>query len=241
MKTRAAGQGSDVPNPYENEELRAVCGETLRPGGLAVTQQALELCAFPAGSRLIDLGCGLGGTLKYLREQGFEAIGVDKSPALLTEAKVHGPVCEADFHNLPFENDYADGLLCECALSLARDKSRVLAECFRVLKAGGRLIISDIFRLKKAGIINPPPAFPPGGCLHGAVDLETMRKLLQDNGFETECFADHSRALKELAARLVWHFGSTAALTELFDGCASGNGRGFGYALFIARRRKDQL
>jgi len=229
-----------VPNPYENEELRAVCGDILRPGGLAVTKQALELCAFPAGSRLIDLGCGPGGTLKFLREQGFEAVGVDKSPAFLAEAKVHGPVCEADFHDLPFENDYADGLLCECALSLARDKARVLGECFRVLKAGGHLIVSDIFRIMKAGAISPPPAASPGGCLHGAVDLETMRKLLLDSGFETEHMVDHSRALKELAAGLVWHFGSAAALKELFGGCVAGGGRDFGYALFIARRRKDQ-
>ena len=226
-----------MPDPYENKELRSVCGGTLRPGGLAITSEALALCAFPHGARLIDLGCGPGETLKYLREQGFEALGVDRSPDLLAEASAFGPVREADFHQLPFEDGSADGLLCECSLSLARDKSRVLAECFRVLKADGRLIVSDIVRMKKSGAIGPRSAGQTGGCLGGAADLETMRYLFQDNGFEVEHFVDHSRALRELAAKLVWHFGSAAALKELFGGGESCDGRDFGYALFIARRK----
>lgn len=210
----------------------------MRPGGLVITDEALDLCAFPAGSRLIDLGCGPGGTLKYLRERGFEAIGVDRSPALLAEAKAFGPVREADFHRLPFEDSFVDGLLCECALSLADDKSRVLAECFRVLKAGGRLVVSDIFRMKKVDLTVSRPVVQSAGCLGGAVDLDMMRKLLLDNSFEVEHYRDHAPALRELAARLVWHFGSAAALKELVGGeCC--DGRNFGYGLFIARRRKD--
>jgi Methylase involved in ubiquinone/menaquinone biosynthesis len=229
-----------LSNLYENKELRAVCGATLRPGGLAVTDEGLELCAFPRGSILIDLGCGPGGTLKHLRGKGFKAIGVDRSSPFLAEAEAFGQIVAADFHHLPFEDNFADGMLCECALSLAEDKPRVLAECFRVLKAGGRLIVSDIFRINETGRTTPLPADQANGsCLCGAVDLATMRKLFVDRGFEVEHYRDHRQALKELAARLVWHFGSIAPLKELTGGSGTCGGRDFGYALFIARAKPD--
>ena len=129
---------------YENPDLRNIIGETLRPGGLDLTKQALSLANFLPGARIADLGCGTGASLKLLSEMGFEAIGLDCSPILLKEAATKGQALEGDFHHLPWPGESFDGLLYECSLSLAAEPERVLQESFRVLKNKGRLIISDL-------------------------------------------------------------------------------------------------
>ncbi len=244
------GAGSAAPssggNPYEREDLRAVCGRTLRPGGLAVTREALDLCAFPAGAHLLDLGCGPGGTLELLTGLGFEAIGLERSPALAAEARVYGRVLEGDFHDLPLEDASLDGVFCECVLSLAADPDRVLAECARVLKPGGRLALSDLVRSE----VNESSPGAVQGCLAGAVPVAELVARLERTDLTVTERRDHGRALKELAARLVWQHGSVDILRRMWageGGCArSGDdepvaeppfrGRDYGYILLIAEK-----
>lgn len=215
-------------NPYESEELRAVCGATLRPGGLELTRAALKFHPFPAGSILLDLGCGRGGTLEFLNRRGFEAIGVEKSPHLAAEARERGRVIEADIHDLPLGDHSVDGIFCECVLSLAADQNRVLSECARVLKPGGALIISDLIHSPKTEG-DAARGTPVSGCLAGAKPLADYIQLLNRAGFRSEQVSDHSRALAELAARLVWQYGSTDILRRLWGGDEnSGAGTGQG-------------
>gem|GEM_PF-1572475 len=204
-------------NPYESEELRAVCGTTLRPGGLELTSAALKFHPFPAGSILLDLGCGRGGTLEFLSQRGFEAIGVEKSPLLAAEARQRGRVIEADIHDLPLYDHSVDGIFCECVLSLVADQGRVLSECARVLKPGGALIISDLIHSPKTEA-DAAVKTPVSGCLAGAKPLTEYIQLLNRAGFRAEQVSDHSRALTELAARLVWRYGSTEILRRLWSG-----------------------
>lgn len=230
-----------MSNPYESEELRAVCGRTLRPGGLELTRAALELHPFPAGSVLLDLGCGPGGTLEFLSQQGFEPIGVEISPALADEARTHGRVIEADIHDLPLEAHSVDGIFCECVLSLAADQGRVLSECARVLRPGGALIISDIVLAAQAD--QEVDRSSLAGCLSGAKALAQYIQLLKRAGFTVEQVSDQSRALKELAARLVWHYGSTDILRRLWGGpedCGCFRARDYGYALIIAGKEDSE-
>ncbi len=219
---------------YENDELRAVWGRTLRPGGLTLTALALEFCAFRPGAELLDLGCGPGGTLKFLREKGFEALGLDSSPKLLAEAVTSGPVVQADFHRLPLADGSRAGIFCECALSLARDKDQVLAECFRVLRPGGRLVLSDLTTSRPA---SPGPADSgPPDCFGGAETPAALKARLGRAGFTIVLEQDHSRLLKETAAELLWRSGSLAALKNLWgrDIICGPAAWEFGYRLLIA-------
>lgn len=237
-------------NPYESEELRAVCGTTLRPGGLELTKAALDCHPFPAGSVLLDLGCGRGGTLEFLSRLGFEAIGVEKSPLLAAEARERGRVIEADIHDLPLGNHSADGIFCECVLSLAADQGRVLSECARVLKPGGALIISDLIQEPQTEA-DTAGRRPVSGCLAGAKPLGDYIQLLNQAGFRAEQVSDHRRALAELAARLVWQYGSTDILRRLWSGdeiqppgkpdnCGRFSARDYGYALIISVREENK-
>ena len=71
--------------------MRSVTGDTLRPGGLALTDRALDLCRFASGAALLDVGCGLGATVAHLAERGFVATGVEPSETLVERARRERP------------------------------------------------------------------------------------------------------------------------------------------------------
>ncbi|UQZ88429.1 methyltransferase type 11 [Deltaproteobacteria bacterium Smac51] len=222
---------SAVMSIYEREQLRTVFGGALRPGGVAVTQAALDICAFAVPSHLLDVGCGTGETLRFLMEKGFEACGLDISSKLLEEASQYGPVVRGDFHDLPWTDSHFDGVFCECSLCLARDRKAVISECGRVLKANGRLVISDIF--VKGGAENLKPDHSSG-----PVTLSCLSTLLKGCGFQIVAEVDFEKALKELAARLIWHFGSGDILKTLWssDGCNACETGSLTYSLVIAEK-----
>ena len=53
-------------NVYESCCMQEATGETLRPGGFKLTEQAVDFCALNEQSRVLDLGCGMGATASYL-------------------------------------------------------------------------------------------------------------------------------------------------------------------------------
>lgn len=201
--------------------LRDAEGEPLRPGGLALTRELIELAAFCAGDRVADVGCGLGASTRIMTECGVTAVGVDLVAS--TDARPDAPpFVVADAAHLPFADASLDGVLAECSLSLTVDRARTLVEWFRALKHGGRLALSDVY----------DRAF-------GSGRIVTRAELCADvaaAGFWIARFEDRSEALKGWAARFIFQHGS---LDALWGGhCAAGDGaagRGqLGYGLLVA-------
>lgn len=192
---------------YDDQKLRLAFGDHLRPGGTELTRRALSLFSFPKGGRIADLGCGTGSTLKLLRELGFDAVGLDISPTLLTEAAKRGPVVEGDFHYLPWPDHCLDGIFCECSLSLAEDPRQALLECARVLKKSGGLVISDLTRKREIGIERR--SAETENRAFGVMTADELSTLLITTGFSLRHQINQDKALNELAARLVWNLGST--------------------------------
>ena len=216
-------------NLYEDSPLRQVTGKALRPGGVELTRHGLDLCGFSRNHRILDLGCGAGASLELLHALELNATGLDLSTVLLREASDHAPVVAADMAELPFADGRFEGVVCECALSLADDPSMVLAECRRVLTPSGRLLLSDLIR--RSGSF---PRLPDGGpekirgrdsdpgcfqapCARGALPVESLAALLEEQGFSILRLEDHTRLLRDLAARIIWHFCSLAAFGELWS------------------------
>jgi SAM-dependent methyltransferase len=199
---------------YESGLLDEAGEGLLRPGGLRLTDRALQACALERGARVVDLGCGGGGTLAHLREAlGLSALGVDRSRLLLELARRRaGPTAlvRADGAALPFRGGSADAVLMECVLSVTGDPRAVLAECWRVLAPGGRLALADLYIRApeaQAGETTPRP-----GCFAGMTTRAELHEALREGGFEVQLWEDHSRALAELAARLVLVHGSLRPL-----------------------------
>jgi len=220
------GDLSLKPSPYESVLLRDVTGTTIRPGGLTLTDRALELCSFAIGTQLLDVGCGAGASVEHLRScYGYDACGVDISPTLIAEGLLRNPALQlsvAAAEALPFAADSFDGILCECVLSLVEEPLKALAEFERMLRSGGSLILSDLY---------VKTATEPKGNLRGAVTRNQAESWLTQSGFTIVMWEDHTALLNELAARLIL---AGCSLDGLCCG-TSGSGQRPGYYLLVAR------
>lgn len=212
---------------YQSAALRSVTGSTIRPGGFSLTGRAIEFCGFPPESELLDVGCGAGATVEYLRERHrLNAVGIDHSRRMLEEAwerNLDLPLGLGTAEHIPAEPASKDGVVCECVLSLLARPKRALAEFCRVLRPGGFLILSDLYERHPAGEERG----------NGVVSRAMLERMLERCGFTILLWEDHSRLLRELAARLVLAHGSRTK--GLFAGCGCGGERP-GYYLMIAAK-----
>ena len=143
------------------------------------------------GETVVDLGSGAGfDVFLAARQVGPEGrvIGVDMTDAMLAQARENarkGAFENVEFRKgtieaLPIEDATVDAILSNCVINLSPEKERVFAEAFRVLKPGGRLMISDIVleRPLPEEILRSVDAYL--GCVAGgslrSVYLETVEK-----------------------------------------------------------------
>lgn len=196
---------------YEQSPLLEVAGETIRPGGLELTDRALAYCALPVGSRLLDVGCGPAASSAHLvNHYGFDAIGLDPSEMLLRSGRQrnsHLPLVQSYGEWLPLASDRLDAVMTECSLSVMKDTGRALNEFRRVLRAGGYLILSDIYARNPAGI-EALQYLPIDSCLCGAVSQAEIIDRVEQAGFRVVLWEDHTPAIKVFTAKLIWANGS---------------------------------
>jgi len=107
------------------------------------------------GEDVLDLGCGAGiDTLLAARAVGSTgtAIGIDITPEMVARARGNATAAalsnveirEGRIEELPFSDESVDVVISNGVLNLSMRKSRVLAETLRVLRRGGRVVISDL-------------------------------------------------------------------------------------------------
>ncbi|PKU24914.1 DVU_1556 family methyltransferase [Telmatospirillum siberiense] len=221
---------------YASGSLLDGAGEPLRPGGAQLTAHAVECGRWRPGERVIDIGCGCGTSLAYLRRRGLNAIGVDISPHALRLAKHRAGeslVVQASGDALPFPDGGADGVLAECSLSLMPSAARAMAEFHRVLRPGGRLVVTDVYARNPAVLKEDAAGLP--GCLSGLLEKEDTIRRLESAGFGLDAWEDHSDVLKAFVTRFIFEHGSLAAL---WGGASSETARRLrpGYVLLVARK-----
>lgn len=98
-------------------------------------------------SVVLDSACGTGRYSAYLVDRGHRVIGVDRSAEMLTRARrklTEVEFREGDLTALPLESDSVDAAVCALALVHLADIHEALAELARVVRSGGRIILSDV-------------------------------------------------------------------------------------------------
>lgn len=201
---------------------------SFRPGGFDITDRALAFCSFAAGSRLLDLGCGPGATVRHVRrDYGYAILGLDRDEAFADEEE---GIVAASAEAIPLPDAAMDGILMECSLSVMGSPEAALDECRRVLKPGGRLIVSDLYARGEAAILQ--------GCLGRVEKRETICSAIARAGFAIELFEDFSERLVSMWAQIVFDRGAAAFYAEIGADCATLKAVQCGYCLVVARKER---
>jgi SAM-dependent methyltransferase len=123
---------------------------------------------------------------------------------------------QAAGEHLPFASGTFDALLMECCLASTSRPLFVLSEAVRVLKAGGKLALNDLYRRI------PSPAVHVPSDLRQVPTQAEYFDMLRATGMEILRWEDHSTALRTFAARWVWGHGRDALPPGLEGFCAAG-------------------
>lgn len=191
---------------YSEEELQSVPeGANLGLG----CGNPVALASLREGEIVLDLGSGAGfDCFLAARAVGPEGkvIGVDMTREMVEKAKDNARRSNVknvefragDIENLPVSDSSVDAIISNCVINLVPDKSRVFQEAFRVLKPGGRLMISDIVLLSELPdpLKNSIEAYV--GCLSGAILKDQYLGAIRGAGFERVEIVD------EVAFPIAW-------------------------------------
>lgn len=196
---------------YENDSIKCVTGETLRPGGFFLTERAISLCNVKNKNlKALDIGCGMGATVNYLQtEFGIETYGIDPSEKLIKQGrdKYKLPLIMGRGESLSYEENFFGLVFTECTLSLMEDYRKTIEEVYRVLKPGGYFIISDVFA-KRPKYIEDLKKTNVESCLRNLLDLDILYLEIEEAGFEKIILEDWSSLLKQLMVDIIFKYGS---------------------------------
>lgn len=193
--------------PEEAVELSLGCGNPLAFGQLA------------EGDVVLDLGSGAGIDLilasRKVGKSG-SVIGIDMTEEMIAKARENIERAGLDnvevrkgyIEDLPVDSSTVDWVISNCVINLSPDKPKVFAEIARVLKPGGRMLLSDIVVEELPDWLRKSMALY-ASCLAGAISEEEYIQGLRGAGLEDV----------EVKNRLIYRASQLAALADA-DGVA---------------------
>ncbi|MCL4819349.1 MAG: arsenite methyltransferase [Vicinamibacteria bacterium] len=212
---RIAAEGGSCCGPNScggTSEVPVSLGIGYSPEELAALPEGANLglgCGAPLaalaprrGETVLDLGSGAGiDVLLAARAVGEEgrAIGIDMTPEMLKKARANAAKVgawnaefrEGRLEELPVASASVDAVTSNCVINLVPDKSKVFAEVARVLRPGGRLVISDIVLDGALPERIERDVYAYVGCISGAALRERYFGWLRAAGFaEIEVLKD---------------------------------------------------
>ncbi len=185
-----AGGGGEAPSECCASPGRGAsldCGPSLGCGA------PVEAAAPRPGETVVDLGSGAGLDVFLSAErvgQGGRVIGVDMTPEMIARARANAARLGAsnvefrlgEIEHLPLPDACADVIVSNCVINLLVDKRPAFSEAFRVLRPGGRLVVSDIV---SAGPLPEELKTPElwSACVGGALPEADYLRIIAEAGF----------------------------------------------------------
>jgi SAM-dependent methyltransferase len=184
-----AAAGHDTSHPTVDMVNLA---DQMHGGGLNATKTQAQLAGIAAGMRVLDAGCGIGGSSRYLAHAyGCRVDAIDLTPQFVAAAERLNALCgisdmiavrEASVTALPFEDRRFDHVWSQNVTMNVADKRAMFAEAYRVLKPGGRFSFSHV-ALGPAG----EPIYPLPWASDASYSFpgrpEEILQILRDVGF----------------------------------------------------------
>ncbi len=155
----------------------------------------VALASLKEGEVVLDLGSGAGLDMfvasKKVGDSG-KVIGVDMTPAMIEKAKKNAEELGitnvefrfGDIEEMPVDDNSVDVVISNCVINLAPSKAKVFQEAYRVLKPGGRVMVSDIVLSKPLPKDVSDEVVTYTDCIGGAILDEEYLQQMRDAGFE---------------------------------------------------------
>ncbi|KAI4188834.1 MAG: hypothetical protein LQ346_005217 [Caloplaca aetnensis] len=148
-----------------------------------------ESLDLPAGSKVLDAGCGVGHVALHLAHKGLNVQAIDITPNHARWAqqeverqgmqdKVHAQW--GDYHNLEFDSQSFDGVYTMETLVHSSDPAKAVSEIYRVLKPGGHIVFHEYDHIDAS---KPPPGCPPD-LVEAVVRVNTLSGMPGNQLFE---------------------------------------------------------
>jgi len=178
---------------YSDEELKGLPDSVERT--VAGCGNPTALADLEEGEVVLDLGSG-GGIDAFLAAKKVgpkgKVIGVDMTEEMIQLAKENAEKMKTEnvefrlgeIENLPAEDGTVDVIISNCVINLSPDKDKVFTEAFRVLKPGGRMLISDIVTQGELPHEIRENLEMWAACVAGALDEKYYLRKIKNAGFK---------------------------------------------------------
>ena len=155
---------------------------------------AINYAKTQPGEICVDLGSGRGNDVIRMAESAGEtghAYGIDISEGMIAKARLNiakfevknATIVQAELEKLPFENDSTDLVISNCTINHSLDKQAVWNEIYRILKTGGRFVVSDIYATKEISKEYREDPVAIAECWAGAETKDSYLRMLKLAGF----------------------------------------------------------
>jgi SAM-dependent methyltransferase len=143
------GRRGDFSSARLDVQIAALDQQSRLPGIPRLRAWAIAALGLAPGERVLDIGSGTGEHARALAEvvgETGEAIGLDPNPGMRAEAQRRAPrvrFVDGNAYALPFPDGSLDAVTCERVFQHLEHPDRAMAEIARVLRPGGRVVITD--------------------------------------------------------------------------------------------------
>ncbi|MCK4838040.1 MAG: methyltransferase domain-containing protein, partial [Desulfobulbaceae bacterium] len=194
----AQSTNNDIANPFGPEGLALEFIPTESKSRSYGCGSPVNDANLQPGETVVDLGSGSGVECFLAAEKvgpTGRVFGIDMTEEMLALAKESQTAVsqQLGYNNLEFRHGYledipledaaANVVISNCVINLSPDKRRTLHEIFRVLKPGGRLVVSDIVTDQQIPTRVRNNEKLRGECLGGALQQEQLLAMLRAAGF----------------------------------------------------------